>query len=60
MAEQSDGHITRTVARSDTCGSIYVAKINSDGSFCLVGLAECPCGDAAITLYDSSSGGAEQ
>ena len=60
MAEQSDGQLTRTLARCDTCGSIYVAKISSDGSFCLDGLAECPCGEAEITLYDSSSGGIDQ
>lgn len=52
MTEQSDGQLTRTVARCDTCGSIYVAKVSPDGTFWLDGLAECPCGDAEIILRD--------
>lgn len=57
MTERCDGQPTRTVARCDTCGSIYVAKISSSGSIWLVGLAECPCGDAAISLLDPSQRG---
>lgn len=60
MADQSNRQLTRTLARCDSCGSIYVAKISSDGSFCLDGLAECPCGDTQIILYDSSLGNIEQ
>lgn len=60
MTEQNGGHFTRTLARCDTCGSVYVAKISSDRSFSLDGLAEYPCGDTEITLYDSSPGNVGQ
>ncbi len=60
MAKQRDGQLTRTVAKCDTCGSIYVAKISSDGSFYLDGLSECPCGDEELILPASSPGSIDQ
>lgn len=55
MAEESDTTFTRTVARCDSCRSVYVAKVSPDGSFFLDGLADCPCSDADPVLVDPST-----
>lgn len=60
MVEQSSGQRTRTAAKCISCESFYVAKTSSDGSFYLDGLAECPCGDAEIKLYEPSQKGIKQ